>query len=64
MNSLSNGKPRKNCECIYDFSKNLFTCCTSIKTRKNKLLKTPQNARAFKHAARTTLFSLKLTFFS
>ena len=49
---------------VYDFSKNLFTCCNSIKTRKNKLLKTPQNARAFEHAARTMLFSLKLTFFS
>ena len=36
----------------------------SIKTRKNKLLKTPQTVRAFKHAAHTTLFSLKLTFFS
>ena len=76
---------------VYNFSKNLFRCRNSIKTRKHKLLKTPQNARAFKHAARnvqelcnslsdtsgrqswkrdlqtqhrTTLFSLKLTFFS
>ena len=37
----------------YDFSKNLFTCRNSIKTRKHKLkLRSPQNARAFKHAAR------------
>ena len=75
---------------VYNFSKNLFTCRNSIKTRKHKLLKTPQNVRAFKHTARhvqelcnslsdtserqspgnafgpirTTLFSLKLTFFS
>ena len=37
---------------VYNFSKNLFTFRNSIKTRKHKLLKTPQNARAFKHAAR------------
>ena len=37
---------------VYNFSKNPFTCHNSIKTRKHKLLKTPQNARAFKHAAR------------
>ena len=35
---------------VYNFSKNLFT--NSIKTRKHKLLKTLQNACAFKHAAR------------
>ena len=34
----------------YNFSKNLFTCRNSIKTRKHKL--NPQNALAFKHAAR------------
>ena len=37
---------------VYNFSKNLFTLRNSIKTRKHKLLTTPQNARAFKHAAR------------
>ena len=37
---------------VYNFSKNLFTCRNSIKTRKHKLLKTPQNVCAFKHAAR------------
>ena len=38
---------------IYNFSKNLFTCGNSIKTRKHKLkLRSAQNARAFKHAAR------------
>ena len=38
---------------VYNFSKNLFTCRNSIKTRKRKLkLRSPQNARAFKHGAR------------
>ena len=36
---------------VYNFSKNPFTCRNSIKTRKHKVLKIPQNARAFKHAA-------------
>ena len=52
MNSLSNRKHRKHNVSVYNFSKNLFTCRNSIKTRKHKLkLGNLQNACAFKHAS-------------
>ena len=46
------------------FQKTYSPAVIQLKPEKNKLLKTLQNACAFKHAAHTTLFLLKLTFFS